>query len=77
MVLKNKSIKLMDFGVVKIPGAELTMAGEVIGTVAYISPEQIRGGHIDARADLYSLGGVLYLMLSGRRPSQSKTAAGF
>ena len=77
MVLKNKSIKLMDFGVVKIPGAELTMAGEVIGTVAYISPEQIRGGHIDARADLYSLGGVLYLMLSGRRPSQSKTAADF
>ncbi|MEC8381385.1 MAG: protein kinase, partial [Myxococcota bacterium] len=77
MVLKNKSIKLMDFGVVKIPGAELTMAGEVIGTVAYISPEQIRGGHIDARADLYSLGGVLYLMLAGRRPFQSKTAAGF
>lgn len=77
MVLKDKGIKLMDFGVIKIPGQELTMAGEVIGTVAYISPEQIRGGHIDARADLYSLGGVLYLMLSGHRPFQSKTAAGF
>lgn len=77
MVLKDKNIKLMDFGVVKIPGAELTMAGEVIGTVAYISPEQIRGGQIDTRADLYSLGGVLYLMLSGHRPFQSKTAAGF
>ena len=54
MVLKNKSIKLMDFGVVKIPGAELTMAGEVIGTVAYISPEQIRGTLMPERISTHS-----------------------
>ena len=70
-------VKLMDFGVVKEMGAEMTAVGEVIGTVAYMPPEQIRGESIDARADLYSLGAVLYLMLTGRRPFSAHTIHGF
>ena len=77
MVLPDGTAKLMDFGVVKEPGGELTHAGEVVGTVAYIAPEQIHGGHVDARADLYSLGAVFYLMLTGRRPFNARTLAGY
>ena len=77
MVLPDGTARLMDFGVVKEPGAELTRLGEVVGTVAYIAPEQIQGGEIDARADLYSLGAVLYLMLTGRRPFNARTLAGY
>ncbi len=77
MVRPDGLVKLMDFGVVKDLGAELTAVGEVVGTVAYISPEQIAGDALDARADLYSLGAVLYLMLTGRRPFQASTLQGF
>ncbi|MCK6505595.1 tetratricopeptide repeat protein [Myxococcota bacterium] len=70
-------LRLMDFGVVKEPGAELTVVGEVVGTVAYIAPEQITGGPVDARADLYALGAVLYLMLTGRRPFNARNLAGY
>ncbi|MSP56041.1 MAG: tetratricopeptide repeat protein [Myxococcales bacterium] len=72
------AVKLMDFGVVKESGVtEFTAHGEVLGTVAYIAPEQINGGKIDARTDLYSLGAVLYLMLTGRRPFNARTLAGY
>ncbi|MEL6349217.1 MAG: serine/threonine-protein kinase, partial [Myxococcota bacterium] len=77
MILPDGQVKLMDFGVVKEPGADLTVAGEVVGTVAYIAPEQIRGQRVDARADLYSLGAVLYLMLTGRRPFNARTLSGY
>ena len=70
-------VKLMDFGVVKEPGGEVTTVGEVVGTVAYMAPEQIACGRVDARADLYSLGVVLYLMLTGRRPFNARTMAGY
>jgi tetratricopeptide (TPR) repeat protein len=69
---------LMDFGVVKeMGGAELTQLGEVIGTVAFMAPEQVEGHAIDARADLYSLGAVLYLMLTGQRPFQARSLKGY
>ncbi len=77
MLLRDGSVRLMDFGVVKEPGAELTQAGEVVGTVAYIAPEQITGGVIDARTDLYALGAVLYKMLTGRRPFNARNLAGY
>ena len=76
-ILPDGAARLMDFGVVKEPGGEVTNVGEVVGTVAYMSPEQIAGGRVDARADLYSLGAVLYLMLTGRRPFNARTVAGY
>ena len=77
MVLENDQIKLMDFGVIKMPGTEQTMMGEIIGTVAYMSPEQIQNDVMDSRADLYSLGATLYLMITGERPFEARTLAGY
>jgi tetratricopeptide (TPR) repeat protein len=77
MLLNDGHIRLMDFGVVKELGADLTTVGEVVGTAAYIAPEQITGARVDARTDLYSLGAVLYLMLTGKRPFSARTLAGY
>lgn len=77
MLGPDDTARLMDFGVVKEPGVELTVVGEMVGTVAYIAPEQITSDDIDARADLYSLGTVLYLLLTGRRPFNASTVPGY
>lgn len=78
LVAPDGVAKLTDFGVAKEHGAaELTAHGELLGTIAYVAPEQISGREVDARADLYGLGAVLYLMLTGRRPFQARTLAGF
>lgn len=77
MLTPSGEAKLMDFGVVKDLSADMTSVGEVIGTVAYISPEQIMGETVDARADLYSLGAVLYFLLTGRRPFTARTLQGY
>jgi len=74
MLLKNGAIKVMDFGIAKLPNAEtVTMTDKAIGTVYYISPEQVSGGQIDARSDLYALGVVLYEMATGRLPFTADT----
>ncbi len=74
MLLKNGAIKVMDFGIAKLPNAEtVTMTDKAIGTVYYISPEQVSGGQIDSRSDLYALGVVLYEMATGRLPFTADT----
>jgi tetratricopeptide (TPR) repeat protein len=66
--LKNR-IKVMDFGLAKFRGSmNLTKAGSTVGTIAYMSPEQIQGEDIDHRSDIFSFGVVLYEMLTGRMP---------
>lgn len=78
MLGTDGSVKLMDFGVVKEVGREqLTAHGELLGTVAFIAPEQISGGKVDARTDLYALGSVLYYCLVARRPFHARTLAGY
>ena len=67
MVLPSGNPKLMDFGIAKIPASQLTGAGEFFGTPSYMSPEQAAGEPLDARSDVFSLGAVLYLMLTGMR----------
>lgn len=69
MLLKNGIIKVMDFGIAKLPNAEtVTVKDSAIGTVYYISPEQASGKPIDARSDIYSLGVMMYEMATGKLP---------
>ena len=75
MLTEGGYVKVTDFGIAKIPKAEtLTMIDKAIGTVYYISPEQARGLKIDARSDLYSLGIMMYEMVTGRLPFVAETA---
>lgn len=74
MLLKSGEIKVTDFGIAKLPNAEtVTVADQAIGTVYYISPEQASGKTIDPRSDLYSLGIVMYEMLTGDLPFKAET----
>ncbi len=70
-------VKVVDFGLVKQLGAALdaTLVGRIVGSPLYMAPEQIRGGTVDGRSDLYALGGVLFHMLTGRRPFTQDTTA--
>jgi serine/threonine-protein kinase len=68
-------VKVTDFGIAKAAYAhgDLTTTGAMLGTVRYVSPEQVEGGEIDSRSDLYSAGVVLYEMLTGRPPFAAQT----
>ena len=68
MVLKNGSVKVMDFGIARLISKGNTLTKEALGSVHYISPEQARGGRVDDRSDIYSLGVVMYEMMAGRPP---------
>jgi TolB-like protein len=68
MVTEEGVLKILDFGLAKTGETALTESGMRLGTPAYMSPEQTRGEDVDARTDLWSLGVVLYEMLTGRRP---------
>jgi len=68
MLTREGGVKLLDFGLATIADVTLTQPGSTPGTAAYMSPEQVRGEPVDGRSDLWSLGVVLYEMLSGTRP---------
>lgn len=68
MVLDNGVVKLADFGIAQLPGSGLTMAGAVLGSPKYMSPEQVAGEKADGRSDIFSLGVVLYELLTGKPP---------
>lgn len=61
-------VKLMDFGIARVPTSDLTREGQFLGTPAYMSPEQVMGKPVDNTSDLFSLGIVAYEMLTGRKP---------
>ena len=78
LLTEQNQVKLTDFGGVKAPHSfktDLTMLGSLIGTVAFMAPEQILGEPVDQRTDLYALGAVLYMSLTGVKPFAAKTMA--
>lgn len=68
MVLKNGSVKVMDFGIAQVMNKSSTLTKEALGSVHYISPEQAKGSFTDSRSDIYSLGVVMFEMMTGRPP---------
>jgi eukaryotic-like serine/threonine-protein kinase len=75
LVADDGRVQVTDFGIAKaaFTGADLTTTGKALGTVRYLSPEQVQGSEIDARSDLYSVGVVLYELLTGRAPFQAES----
>lgn len=73
-ILPGGHIKLTDFGIARLIGEpNITQNGQVFGTPSYMSPEQVKGGEIDARSDIFSLGVLLYEMVSGKKPFTGDT----
>lgn len=74
LLAKDGVVKVADFGIAKATSNKtLTLSGRTIGSVHYFSPEQARGGFVDHRTDLYSLGCVIYEMVTGRLPYEGET----
>ncbi len=68
MLTANGRVKVTDFGISRLDTSQMTGTGTVVGTPSYMSPEQCRGDGADARSDLFSVGVVLYELLTGRKP---------
>lgn len=76
MLTDQEEIKILDFGLAKLSGGiDLTKTGSTVGTAAYMSPEQVRSLTVDFKSDLWSLGIILYELLSGTRPFQGEYEA--
>src|SRR3954466_16037635 len=73
VVGRDGRLKVTDFGIARSGASQMTEAGSIIGTAQYLSPEQARGAHVDQRSDIYSLGIVLYEMLTGEVPFTGDT----
>jgi serine/threonine protein kinase/Tfp pilus assembly protein PilF len=73
---QDNKVRILDFGLATVAGEDkLTRTGSTLGTVGYMSPEQIEGKQVDQRSDLFSVGVILYEMLTGRRPFEGDTDA--
>jgi serine/threonine-protein kinase len=68
MLMGDGQVKVADFGIARVMSTSQTQTGVILGTPNYMSPEQVEGSHVDGRSDLFSLGVVMYEMLSGTRP---------
>ena len=75
MVLPDSSIKVTDFGIARVDGSEEQADEEAVGSIHYVSPEQLQGKTTDIRTDIFSLGVVMYEMLTGQLPFSGKTPA--
>jgi serine/threonine protein kinase len=75
LITREGHVKIADFGIAKLNHAQITLPGRVLGSPAYMAPEQLSGEQADARSDLFSLGVILYTILTGYRPFQGNSAA--
>ena len=75
IMLTPSGVKILDFGVAKVQDTSVTQTGMSVGTLAYMSPEQLRGDPIDTRTDIWALGVVLYELLAGKQAFPAKALA--
>ncbi len=75
MLAGDRSVKIADFGIARIENSSMTQVGTVMGTPAYMAPEQLRGEPVDARADIWAAGVVLYQLLTGEKPFEGNYTA--
>lgn len=75
MIMPDGTVKVTDFGIARVTTSAKTQTGIVLGTPSYMSPEQLAGAKVDGRSDLFSLGVVLFEMLTGERPFQGDSVA--
>ena len=68
MILHNGLVKVTDFGIAKMMSMGMTQAGQILGTPNYMSPEQVKGRQIDGRSDIFSMGVILYELVTGEKP---------
>ena len=68
-------VKIMDFGLARLPSSTDTKSGRLLGTVQYMAPEQVEGAQVDHRADIFSVGAIAYELIAHRRPFQGETLA--
>jgi serine/threonine-protein kinase len=73
MVLPGNQVKVADFGIARLEASEFTIVGDLLGTPAYMAPEQLSGGPIDHRTDLFATGVILFEMLTGVKPFRGKS----
>ena len=73
MVLPGEQVKVADFGIARLEASEFTIVGDLLGTPAYMTPEQLSGGPIDHRTDLFATGVILFEMLTGVKPFRGKS----
>ena len=72
MLLKDGTVKIVDFGIARMGGDKVTRTGQVMGSIQYMSPEQINGAHVDQRTDIFSAGVLLYQLLTSVLPFEGK-----
>jgi predicted Ser/Thr protein kinase len=68
-------VKITDFGVARLPDSDLTRSDQFVGSPGFMSPEQLRGGTVDGRSDLFALGVILYELLTGKAPFQGESVS--
>ncbi len=75
LITEDGRAKIADFGVARQAQAEFTVPGQILGTPSYMSPEQLKGDRVDGRSDLFSLGVILYRLLTGQKPFSGDTSS--